>query len=49
MSGKALCLNCSEGTAILKECDNARYYSSKHKEKNKNCVDPLRREKVPAL
>jgi hypothetical protein len=48
MNGKALCLICSE-SIVLKEYNITRHYHSKHKEKYKNCVGALRREKVVAL
>jgi hypothetical protein len=34
---------------FLKKYNTARHYNSKHKEKYKNCVGALRREKVAAL
>jgi hypothetical protein len=46
MNGKTLCLICSKSMATLKEYNIARHYTSKHKEKYKNCVSTLRREKV---
>jgi hypothetical protein len=49
MDGRALCLICTEGIAVLKEYNIARYYSSKHKERCRNFVGALRTEKVSAL
>jgi hypothetical protein len=45
MNTKASFFICSESTAVLKEYIIARHYSSKLKEKHKNCVGALRREK----
>jgi hypothetical protein len=49
VNGKTFHLICSEGVAILKQYNIARHYSSKHKEKYKNSVGTLRREKVGAI
>jgi hypothetical protein len=49
MNRKALFLIRSEISAVLKEYNIARHYSSKHKEKCENCIGALRRDKVAAL
>jgi hypothetical protein len=45
-NGKVLCLICSESFAVLKEYNIARQYDLKHKEKYKNCVGAVQKEKV---
>jgi hypothetical protein len=44
-----LCSICSEGVSIFKEYSIARHYNSKHKEKYKNGVGALTREKLAIL
>jgi hypothetical protein len=49
MNVKALCLICTETVTVLKDYNIAKRYISKHKEKYKNFVHALRREKLEAL
>jgi hypothetical protein len=48
MNGKVLCLIFSDSITVFKD-NIVRYYNSKHKEKYRNCVCALRREKVVDL
>lgn len=48
LNEKAQCLVCSESIATLKECNTAKRCNSKHKDKYKNCVGSLRKEKMAA-
>jgi nitrate/TMAO reductase-like tetraheme cytochrome c subunit len=45
INGKTFCLICNENIAVLKEYNIARHYNSKYKEKYKNCIVALRRQK----
>jgi len=45
----SLCLICSESIVVLKDCNIARHYNLRHKEKYKNCVSALRRKKGTPL
>jgi hypothetical protein len=47
--GKMCVFICSESIAALKKYNTDRHYNSKHKEKFRNCVGVVRREKVAAL
>jgi hypothetical protein len=49
MNGKDLCLIFSGSIAVSEEHNIARQQYSRHKQKYKNCVNALRRQKVAAL